>query len=90
MVLFLVKLQGAIDGPCSVAYIIPPNRDMACLEGNLQLLEPSAPRGLRLPIDFFFRSLAQDQHERAICIVLSGTGSDGTLGLRAVKGEGAW
>jgi len=70
------------------AYIIPPNRDMALLNGMLQLLEPSAPRGLRLPIDFFFRSLAQDQHERAICIVFSGTGSDGTLGVRAVKGEG--
>lgn len=70
------------------AYIIPPNRDMAFLDGTLQLLEPAAPRGLRLPIDFFFRSLAQDQHERAICIVLSGTGSDGTLGVRAVKGEG--
>jgi len=70
------------------AYIIPPNRDMAFLNGTLQLLEPSSPRGQRLPIDFFFRSLAQDQHERAICIVLSGTGSDGTLGLRAIKGEG--
>lgn len=70
------------------AYIIPPNRDMAFLNGTLQLLEPSAPRGKRLPIDFFFRSLAQDQHERAICIVLSGTGSDGTLGVRAIKGEG--
>ncbi len=70
------------------AYIIPPNRDMAFLNGTLQLLEPSAPRGQRLPIDFFFRSLAQDQHERAICIVLSGTGSDGTLGVRAIKGEG--
>jgi two-component system CheB/CheR fusion protein len=70
------------------AYIIPPNRDMALLNGTLQLLEPTAVRGLRLPIDFFFRSLAQDQHERAICIVLSGTGSDGTLGVRAVKGEG--
>ena len=70
------------------AYIIPPNRDMAFLDGTLQLLEPAAPRGLRLPIDFFFRSLAQDQNERAICIVLSGTGSDGTLGVRAVKGEG--
>lgn len=68
-------------------YIIPPNRDMACLNGALQLLEPSSPRGQRLPIDFFFRSLAQDQHDRAICIVLSGTGSDGTLGLRAIKGE---
>ena len=70
------------------AYIIPPNRDMAFLNGTLQLIEPSAPRGLRLPIDFFFRSLAQDQRERAICIVLSGTGSDGTLGVRAIKGEG--
>ncbi len=70
------------------AYIIPPNRDMAFLHGTLQLLEPAAPRGQRLPIDFFFRSLAQDQHERAICIVLSGTGSDGTQGVRAVKGEG--
>lgn len=70
------------------AYIIPPGRDMALLNGMLHLLEPSSPRGLRLPIDFFFRSLAQDQHERAICIVLSGTGSDGTLGLRAIKGAG--
>lgn len=69
-------------------YIIPPNRDMAFLSGTLQLLEPSEPRGHRLPIDFFFRSLAQDQRERAICVVLSGTGSDGTLGVRAIKGEG--
>src|SRR5512133_3811700 len=70
------------------AYIIPPNRDMAFLNGTLQLMEPSAPRGQRLPIDFFFRSLAQDQGERAIGIVLSGTGSDGTQGVRAIKGEG--
>ncbi|MGO9892970.1 MAG: chemotaxis protein CheB, partial [Bryobacteraceae bacterium] len=70
------------------AYIIPPNRDMAFLNGTLQLLEPAAPRGQRLPIDFFFRSLAQDQGERAIGIVLSGTGSDGTQGVRAIKGEG--
>jgi two-component system CheB/CheR fusion protein len=69
-------------------YIIPPNRDMAFLNGALQLMEPSAPRGQRLPIDYFFRSLAADQHERAIGIVLSGTGSDGTLGMRTIKGEG--
>jgi two-component system CheB/CheR fusion protein len=69
------------------AYIIPPNHDMAFLNGTLQLLEPSEPRGRRLPIDFFFRSLAQDQHQLAIGIVLSGTGSDGTLGVRAIKGE---
>lgn len=70
------------------AYIIPPNRDMAFLNGALQLMEPSSPRGQRLPIDFFFRTLAQDQREKAIAIVLSGTGSDGTLGVRAIKGEG--
>jgi two-component system CheB/CheR fusion protein len=70
------------------AYIIPPNRDMAFLNGALHLLEPTAPRGHRLPIDYLFRSLAQDQRERAIGIVLSGTGSDGTLGVRAIKGEG--
>jgi len=70
------------------AYIIPPNRDMAFINGTLQLLEPAAARGHRLPIDYLFRSLAQDQRERAIGIVLSGTGSDGTAGLRAIKGEG--
>ena len=69
-------------------YVIPPNHDMAFLNGALQLMEPSAPHGQRLPINFFFRSLARDQHKRAICIVLSGTGSDGTLGVRAIKGEG--
>ena len=68
------------------AYIIPPNRDMAFLNGTLQLLEPSAPRGQRMPIDFFFRSLAQDQRERAICIVLSGTGSDGNVGRQSHQG----
>lgn len=86
MEVFEVEDGMAVRPNC--AYIIPPNRDMALLHGRLQLLEPSAPRGMRLPIDFFFRSLAEDQHERAICIVLSGSGSDGTLGARAVKAEG--
>jgi two-component system CheB/CheR fusion protein len=66
-------------------YVIPPNRDMSLLHGVLHLFEPSAPRGLRLPIDFFFRSLALDQHERSIGVILSGMGADGTLGLRAIK-----
>ena len=79
--------DGMVVAP-NCAYIIPPNRDMAFLNGALHLLEPAAPRGQRLPIDFFFRSLAQDQRERAIGVVLSGTGSDGTIGVRAIKGEG--
>jgi two-component system CheB/CheR fusion protein len=69
------------------AYIIPPGHDMALLNGSLQLLKLTDVRGQRLPIDYFFRSLAQDQRERAIGIILSGTGSDGTLGVRAIKEE---
>jgi two-component system CheB/CheR fusion protein len=69
-------------------YVIPPNRDLAIFHGRLQLLEPTAPRGLRLPIDFFFRALAADCRERAIGVILSGMGSDGTLGLRAIKEQG--
>jgi two-component system CheB/CheR fusion protein len=82
------EVEDGMEVQINCAYIIPPNRDMAFLNGALQLLEPAAPRGQRLPIDFFFRSLAQDQHERAIGVVLSGTGSDGTLGVRTIKGEG--
>ncbi len=66
-------------------YVIPPNKDMFILRGVLHLLEPAAPRGLRLPIDFFLRSLAQDQRERSIGVILSGMGADGTQGLRAIK-----
>ncbi len=69
-------------------YVIPPNRDMTLHEGHLHLREPGQRRGLRLPIDTFFRSLAEDRRDRAIGVVLSGTGSDGTLGLKAIKGEG--
>ncbi len=69
-------------------YVIPPGHDLALLHGALQLLEPHQPRGHRLPIDFFFLCLSQDVRERAICVVLSGTGSDGSLGARAIKGEG--
>ena len=78
--------DGMVVQPNST-YIIPPGHDMALLNGTLQLLKPSPARGQRLPIDFFFRSLAQDQRERAIGIILSGTGTDGTLGVRAIKGE---
>ncbi len=79
--------DGMIVRP-NCAYIIPPGHDMAFFNGSLQLLEQSTVRGQRLPIDFLFRSLADDQKERSIGIVLSGTASDGTLGVRAIKGEG--
>lgn len=82
------EVEDGMEVHANCVYIIPPNRDMAFLNGRLRLLEQAALGGLRLPIDFLFRSLAQDQRDRAIGVVLSGTGSDGTLGLRAIKGEG--
>ncbi|MDP1633564.1 MAG: chemotaxis protein CheB, partial [Gallionellaceae bacterium] len=69
-------------------YVIPPNRDLSILHDTLYLLELAAPRGLRLPIDFFFRALADDRREHAIGVILSGMGSDGTLGLRAIREKG--
>jgi two-component system CheB/CheR fusion protein len=66
-------------------YVIPSNKDMSILHGTLHLFAPTAPRGLRLPIDFFLRSLALDMKEQSIGVILSGMGTDGTLGIRAIK-----
>jgi len=66
-------------------YVLPPNTDLAIRRGIFHLLEPAAPRGLRLPIDFFFRSLAAERGEQSVGVILSGMGSDGTLGLRAIR-----
>src|SRR5438128_5221073 len=69
-------------------YIIPPNTDMAIALGVLKLQRRQAGRAPHHSIDFFFQSLAQDQHECAIGVILSGTASDGTLGTEAIKAEG--
>ncbi|MEO8428005.1 MAG: chemotaxis protein CheB, partial [Verrucomicrobiota bacterium] len=66
-------------------YVIPPNANMAVLHGRLSLMPRTETRGQHMPIDFFFRSLADDQKSRAIGVILSGTASDGTEGLRAIK-----
>ncbi|MGL1891608.1 MAG: PAS domain-containing protein [Spirochaetaceae bacterium] len=68
-------------------YIIPPDKEMSILNGVLQLLKMTKPHGANLPIDIFFRSLAMDKGSMAISIILSGTGTDGTQGIRAVKAE---
>lgn len=81
----VIEIQDAMKVKPDHVYVIPPNRDLSILHGLLYLFEPSTPRGLRLPIDFFFRSLADDQHANAIGVILSGMGSDGMLGLRAIK-----
>ena len=71
----------------NVVYVIPPNRDLTLVAGVLHLAPPVQPRGLRLPIDLMLSSLARDQGERAVGVVLSGMGSDGTLGLQAIKSQ---
>ena len=83
MRVFQVKDRMRVKADC--VYVIPPNKDMSILHGVLHLLDPLAPLGLRLPIDRFFRALADDQQEQSIGVILSGMGSDGTLGLRAIK-----
>ncbi|SEL26157.1 chemotaxis protein CheB [Ectothiorhodospira marina] len=69
-------------------YVIPPGKDLSVLHSRLQLLDPPAERGVRLPIDFFLRSLATDEDNVSIGVILSGTGSDGTLGMRAIRDHG--
>ncbi len=68
-------------------YIVPSNKNLAILHGVLQLLETTNNPGSRMPIDYFLRTLAQDAGDRAIAVILTGMGTDGTMGLRAVKGE---
>jgi chemotaxis methyl-accepting protein methylase len=81
----VVQVRDRLKVEPNRVYVIPPNKDMSILHGVLHLLAPVAPRGLRLPIDFFFRSLADDRQERSIGVILSGMGSDGTIGVRAIK-----
>ena len=83
MEVFQVKDRMAVKA--NNVYVIPPNKSMSILNGVLHLFEPKEARGLRLPIDFFLRSLADDCHERSIGLILSGMGSDGSSGLKAIK-----
>lgn len=69
-------------------YVIPPNTEMSLSHGRLHLVPPAEPRGMRLPINVLFSSLAREQGTLAVGVVLSGMGSDGTLGLLALKAVG--
>ena len=81
----VVQIRDRMRVEPDCVYVIPPNRDLSILHRVLHLLDPMVPRGLRLPIDSFFRSLADDLQDKSIGVILSGMGSDGTLGLRAMK-----
>ena len=83
-----MKVLEIIDGmevkPDHV-YLNPPNKNVIIINGALQLMDPVKTGGINLPIDSFFRSMAEEMGEKAICVILSGTATDGTLGLKAVK-----
>ncbi len=84
----VVEAQDQMRVEPNCVYAIPPNHDMTISHGMLHLSAPDAPRGQRMVIDAFLRSLAEDKGDKAIGIILSGTGTDGTLGLRAIQGAG--
>lgn len=86
MTVLQAKNDMRVEPDC--VYVTPPNVDMSILHGTIHLLDQAFTHGMRLPIDHFFRALADDQLERAIGVVLSGMGSDGTLGLRTIKERG--
>ncbi|MCI0656185.1 MAG: ATPase, partial [Acidobacteria bacterium] len=69
-------------------YIIPPNTSLAIARGTLRVMPRTMDRGLHMPVDVFLRSLAEDQKNKAIGVILSGTASDGALGLTAIKAGG--
>ena len=84
----VVQAQDAVPVEPNCVYVIPPNQYLGIRDGVLYLAEPVKQDGIRMPIDFFFRSLAEDRQQRAIGILFSGAGSDGTLGVRAIRGGG--
>ncbi len=81
----VLEAQNGMKIKPDCVYVNPPNKELSMLHGTLYLFDPVAPRGLRLPINAFFCSLAEDRRDQSIGALLSGMGSDGMLGLRAIK-----
>ncbi|MBP1685677.1 MAG: sensor protein, partial [Deltaproteobacteria bacterium] len=84
----VVQVEDGMPVEANRVYVIPPNAYLSIHQRTLRLSAPTAPRSLRMAVDFFLRSLAADQQEHAIGIILSGTGTDGTLGLKEIKAGG--
>ena len=83
----MVESADGMEVRPNCVYLAPGGINLAMLHGTLHLMEPASQERVPLPIDYFFRSLAEDQKHNAVGIILSGTGTDGTLGLRAIKAE---
>ena len=84
----VLEIEDGMHVEANKVYITPPNKNVGIINGTLHLAVPKEPHGLRRPIDFFFQALADDTEEYAIGIILSGFGSDGTIGIRAIKSLG--
>jgi two-component system CheB/CheR fusion protein len=82
------EVRREVDVEPNHVYVSPPNGTFVTSECRLRVARPREAAGARTLIDAFFRSLAEDQGDNAVCIILSGTGSDGTLGLKAVREYG--
>ena len=83
------NVQDVMQVKPNTIYLIPPKKNMMIAQGELFLSDKMPDSGLNLPIDIFFRSLSEDQQHKAIGIILSGTGSDGSRGIKALKEAGA-
>ena len=84
----VIEIQDGMRVEANKLYVTPPNKNIGIINGVLHLAVPKEPHGLRRPIDFFFQSLAEDTGDYAVGIILSGFGSDGTIGIRAIKSMG--
>ena len=84
----VMEVQEELRAEANHVYVIPPGKNMIISHGTLQLLPRTEVRGQHRPIDYFLRSLAEDQGHQAIGVILSGTATDGTLGLKEIKAEG--
>jgi two-component system, chemotaxis family, CheB/CheR fusion protein len=86
--LTVAEISPGVQVSPDAVYVLPPGKYVEIQDGRLSLHEPIEPRGARMPIDCFFRSLSLDQRENAVGIILSGTGQDGTKGIREIKERG--
>ena len=84
----VAQVNETIKVEANQVYVIPPAKQLTIVDGSIKVSEPETVRGRRMPIDLFFRSLADTYGRDAVAIILSGTGSDGTLGLKRIKEKG--
>ena len=84
----VLQVQDEVKVQPNRVYVIPPNKHLSMEDSTLRLRQPQQAPGKRIAIDLFFRTLAQAYGQRAVCVLLSGTDSDGVIGLKHIKAQG--